>query len=110
MNLEDQVRRMGEARATEVSTPSWRDRVGGGRGLVARWAVAAVAAVIALTISGVVVFAQDDDSDADVSGPNGSAPIDDRPSATSSLEPRPSATSSTAHPDPMAIAPLLCAP
>lgn len=69
MTLEDQIRRMGEARAAEVTTPSWRDRVGAGRRTP--WlVVAAAAAVVALAIGAFAVLADNDDADTDVAGPD----------------------------------------
>lgn len=67
MTLEDQIRRMGEARASEISTPTWRDRVGGGRGLPWRWAGAAVA-ILGLAV-GTFAILPGDDPDTDVAGP-----------------------------------------
>ncbi|MEZ5245577.1 MAG: hypothetical protein R2707_10800 [Acidimicrobiales bacterium] len=67
MTLEDQIRRMGEARASVISTPTWRDHVGGGRGLPWRWAGAAVA-ILVLAVGAFAVL-PGDDPDTDVAGP-----------------------------------------
>ena len=64
MTLEDQIRRMGEVRAAEVHTPSWRDRVGT-NGVGRRWIVAAVAA-LALVGGGAAFMLIPGDDSADV--------------------------------------------
>ena len=61
MTLEDQIRRMGEARAAEVHTPSWSNRLGTG---ARRWPLLiAAAAVVAIVVGGVVFFTGDDAAD-----------------------------------------------
>lgn len=69
MTLEDQIRRMGEARASEVTTPSWRDRVGAGRRTP--WLLAAAAVVAVIVAIGAVAVLSEDDADTDVAGPDG---------------------------------------
>jgi hypothetical protein len=73
MTLEDQIRRMGEARAAEVHTPSWRDRSShGGRG---RWLLAAAAAIALVVVVGAIVVNRDDAPQTDVAGPD-QTPLD----------------------------------
>lgn len=58
MTLEEQIRRMGDARAAEVTTPSWRDRVGGGG---RRWPVMVAAAALVAVLAGITVTLGPDD-------------------------------------------------
>jgi hypothetical protein len=68
MTLEEQIRRMGEARATKVSTPSWRDRTGEGVGR--RWAWAAAAAAVVLAVVGAALLSRETESPTDVADPD----------------------------------------
>lgn len=67
MSLEDEIRRMGDARADRVTTPSWRDHLGAAR---RRWPLLATAAAAAIVLAGLAIAFlpgdDDDDADADV--------------------------------------------
>lgn len=63
MTLEDQIRRMGDARAAEVNTPSWRDRIGTRR----RWPLlVAAAAAMAFALGVTVALLPSDEPDTEV--------------------------------------------
>ena len=88
MTLEDQIRRMGEARAEEVTASAWREHLGSNRPR-ARW-FAAGAAVLALVVGGAVLFDGDDSIDTETADAPGSPRV--------STEPEP--TTTTADPPP----------
>jgi hypothetical protein len=94
MTLEDQIRRVGEARADEVTTPAWREYLGRSRPR-GRWIVAA-AAVLALVVGGAVLFDGNDSVDTET------AEGDRTPSVSTEREPATTTTDRPPTTDPLA--------
>lgn len=89
MSLEDDIRRMGEARADRVTTPPWRDHLGTAR---RRWPLLATAAAVAVVLAGlaIVFLPGDEDDDTDVAAPSST----EAPTTTAAASSTSSSTSS----------------
>lgn len=102
MSLEDDIRRLGDARADRVTTPPWRDHLGAAR---RRWPLLATAAAVAVVLAGlaIVFLPGDEDDDTDVAAPSSTEATttvtpSSSSSTTSSLSTTTEATTTTVDP------------